>query len=106
MHLDFIRVVKGTTVNVAVPAVFANEDDCKGLRRGGVLNVVRYEIEVTCEPDRIPTQIEVDLSGYDIGDSIHISAVKLPEGGRADDHRPRLHRRHHRGTDLDAVRRG
>ena len=80
LHLDFIRVVKGTTVSVAVPVVFANEDDCKGLRRGGVLNVVRYEVEVTCEPDSIPTQIEVDLSGYDIGDSIHISAVKLPGG--------------------------
>ncbi|MCB1885447.1 MAG: 50S ribosomal protein L25/general stress protein Ctc [Geminicoccaceae bacterium] len=80
LHLDFIRVGKDTVVTVEVPVHFLGEEKSKGLRRGGVLNVVRHEIEVSCPADSIPAYFEIDLSGYDIGDSIHISAVKLPEG--------------------------
>ena len=59
---------------------FLNEEECVGLRRGGILNVVRYEIEVFCRADAIPASIECDLTGLDIGDSLHISAVSLPDG--------------------------
>ncbi|MBX6322505.1 MAG: 50S ribosomal protein L25/general stress protein Ctc [Rhodospirillaceae bacterium] len=82
IHVDFMRVGAGARVTVAVPVVFQNEALAPGLKRGGVLNVVRHEIEVVCAPDLIPHQIVVDLTGLDIGDSVHISAVKLPEGVR------------------------
>ena len=59
---------------------FLNEEDCPGIRRGGVLNVVRHEVELRCAPDNIPEYLEADLANLEIGDSIHISAVKLPEG--------------------------
>ena len=65
-----------------MPVDFINDEQCRGLRRGGVLNVVRHEIEVYCLADNIPEKIVVDLSGLDIGDSLHISAVSLPEGVR------------------------
>lgn len=80
IHADFIRVSAGTTIPVEIPVVFLNEDDSPGLKRGGVLNVVRREIELLCPADAIPAQIEIDLLPYDIGDSIHISQVTLPEG--------------------------
>jgi large subunit ribosomal protein L25 len=80
MHVDFLRVGKDTVVTVNVPVHFVNEDDAPGITRGGVLNVVRHEIEFTCPATAIPEYIEVDLTGLDIGDSVHISAVKLPEG--------------------------
>lgn len=80
MHIDFMRFSKTTKVNVEVECQFLNEDDCPGLGRGGVLNVVRYTVELVCSPDSIPEFIEVDLTGLDIGDSVHISAVKLPDG--------------------------
>ena len=79
-HVDFLRIGTGTVVSVEVPVAFINEDDCPGLRAGGVLNVVRYSIEVSCRPDRIPANIEVDLATAELGDSLHISAVNLPEG--------------------------
>jgi large subunit ribosomal protein L25 len=80
MHVDFLRVGKNTIVTVEIPVHFANEDKAQGIRRGGVLNVVRYSIECSVPANAIPDAIEVDLAGLDIGDSVHISAVKLPEG--------------------------
>jgi large subunit ribosomal protein L25 len=79
-HVDFLRVGANTTVAVDVPVEFINEDDCPGLRAGGVLNVVRYTVEVSCRPDLIPTSIVVDLANAEQGDSLHISAVELPDG--------------------------
>jgi large subunit ribosomal protein L25 len=80
MHVDFLRVDADAAISVEVPALFINEDTCPGLLDGGILNVVRYTIEVSCRPDAIPEQIEVDLSTAQLGDSIHISSVSLPEG--------------------------
>ncbi len=79
-HVDFLRVAADTLVTVEVPVAFVNEEDCPGLRAGGVLNVVRYSIEVSCRPDRIPATIDVDLGAAELGDSLHISAVNLPDG--------------------------
>ena len=80
LHVDFLRVSIDTTVTVAVPVHFLNEEGSPGLRRGGVLNVVRHEVELISRADHIPAYIEVDLADGEIGDSFHISAVKLPEG--------------------------
>ncbi|MAS15034.1 MAG: 50S ribosomal protein L25/general stress protein Ctc [Nitratireductor sp.] len=80
MHVDFLRIGKGTVVTVNVPVHFINEETAPGIKRGGVLNVVRHEVEFTCPATAIPEYIEVDLDGMDIGDSAHISTVKLPEG--------------------------
>lgn len=80
LHVDFQRVGKDTKIHVNVPVVVRNEAAAPGIKRGGVLNLVRHEIEFICSPDNIPQSVEVDLTGLDIGGSIHISAVKLPEG--------------------------
>ena len=80
LHVDFQRVNKDTKIHVNVPVVVRNEAAAPGIKRGGVLNLVRHEIEFICSPDHIPQMVEVDLTGLDIGGSIHISAVKLPEG--------------------------
>jgi large subunit ribosomal protein L25 len=80
VHVDFLRVSADTTVTVEVPVHFLNEDKCPGLKKGGVLNVVRHEIEVVGKPDALPAFFEVDLIGADVGDSIHVSAIKIPEG--------------------------
>ena len=80
IHVDFLRLGKGARIAVSVPCNFLNEEESPGIRRGGVLNVVRYDIEVYCPADAIPEEFEVDLTGLDIGDGVHISAVKLPEG--------------------------
>jgi large subunit ribosomal protein L25 len=82
LHLDFIRAAAGGRVVVEVPVVFRNEPASPGLKRGGVLNIVRREIELSCPVDGIPAEIVVDLTGVDIGDSVHISHIKLPEGVR------------------------
>ena len=81
-HVDFMRVGEHTRVYVDVPVVFQNEAQSPGLKRGGVLNIVRHEVELICSVDHIPQQITIDLAGLDIGDSVHISMVKLPEGVR------------------------
>ena len=81
-HVDFMRVGEHTRVYVDVPVVFQNEAQSPGLKRGGVLNIVRHEVELVCSVDLIPQQIIIDLAGLDIGDSVHISMVKLPEGVR------------------------
>lgn len=80
LHVDFLRIVKGAKVDVQVPVVFVNEDASPGLKRGGVLNIVRHELELICDNDKIPDDIQIDVSGFDIGDSIHFSNVKLPAG--------------------------
>lgn len=80
LHVDFMRFGPRTKFNVEVSVVFENEDECPGLREGGVLNVVRYTVELRCSPDAIPESITADLTGYTIGDSIHISEIPLPDG--------------------------
>jgi len=79
-HVDFLRVTADTKLAIEVPCNFINEDDCPGLRRGGVLNVVRYAIELICRVDDIPNQIDIDLSSLEIGEGVHISMVTLPDG--------------------------
>ncbi|MFZ1107256.1 MAG: 50S ribosomal protein L25/general stress protein Ctc [Rhodomicrobium sp.] len=80
IHVDFLRVTKTSRIDVDVPVHFINEDASPGLKRGGVLNIVLHEIELTCPADAIPENIPVDLTGLDIGDSVHISAITLPKG--------------------------
>ena len=80
MHMDFLRVSQSATVAVAVAVEFINEDKCPGIKPGGVLNVVRYEVELNCPATAIPEKITIDLEGVKIGDSIHISAIPLPDG--------------------------
>ncbi|MEP3654708.1 MAG: 50S ribosomal protein L25/general stress protein Ctc [Litorimonas sp.] len=80
MHIDFFRVTDKTIIDVNVSAVFVGEDVSPGMKQGGALNVVRYNIEVKCPAGSIPESIEVDISGMEIGDSIHLSEVKLPAG--------------------------
>ena len=80
VHIDFLRVSSTTRISVEVPVEFKGEDESPGLKTGGVLNVVRYNVEVSCTPDLIPTSLVLNLSGAEIGDSLHISAVSLPEG--------------------------
>ena len=83
IHADFLRIAKGATVQVAVPVSFQNEEASPGLKRGGVLNIVRHELELVCDADKIPDQIAIDVTGFDVGDSIHISNVTLPEGSES-----------------------
>nr|WP_315457298.1 50S ribosomal protein L25/general stress protein Ctc [uncultured Sphingorhabdus sp.] len=83
LHVDFLRIVKGAKVDVQVPVLFVNEDASPGLKRGGVLNVVRHELELICDNDKIPDDIQIDVTGFDVGDSIHISHVKLPKGSES-----------------------
>ena len=82
-HVDFLRIVKGAKVDIEVPVVFINEDASPGLKRGGVLNIVRHELELICDNDKIPDDIQIDVSGFEVGDSIHISNVKLPKGSES-----------------------
>jgi large subunit ribosomal protein L25 len=79
-HADFFRLSKDSKVDVSVPVIFINEEKSPGLKKGGVLNVVRHELELVCAADKIPGEIEIDVTGKDVGDSIHISEVNLPEG--------------------------
>ena len=80
VHVDFLRISEHAKVHVEVPVVFTNEEAAPGIKRGGVLNIVRHELELVCDAAEIPDQIEVDLTGAEVGDSIHISAVTLPKG--------------------------
>jgi large subunit ribosomal protein L25 len=80
LHADFLRISEHASVTVQVPVHFTNEDKSPGIKRGGVLNVVRHELELVCDAAMIPDDIEISLAGFDVGDSIHISAVTLPEG--------------------------
>lgn len=78
IHVDFLRLGKNATIVVNVPVHFHNHEASPGLKAGGVLNVVRHDIELNCPADAIPEQIDIDLKGYEMGVSIHISAVTLP----------------------------
>jgi len=80
LHLDFLRVSATSNVEVSVAVEFINEATCPGLKIGGVLNIVRHEVELSCPPASIPEKITIDLAGVKIGDSIHISSIELPEG--------------------------
>lgn len=80
LHVDFLRVAAGATLTVEIPVHFLNEETSPGIKRGGVLNVVRHAVEMTVPVDNIPEALEIDLSKVNLGDSIHISAVKLPDG--------------------------
>jgi len=83
MHADFLRLAKDSKIEVQIPVVFINEEDSPGLKKGGVLNVVRHELDLVCESDKIPGEIEVDVTGLEVGDSIHITSVTLPEGSES-----------------------
>jgi len=80
LHVDFLRIGEHTTVHVNVPLRFENEEASPGIKRGGVLSVVRHDVELVVDAAEIPDEIVVDLTGYEVGDSIHISAVTLPQG--------------------------
>lgn len=80
VHVDFLRVVEGSRLTIDVPVHFINEEASPGIKRGGVLNVVRHTVNLDCPADAIPEQIVCDLTGLDINDSVHISSVALPEG--------------------------
>ncbi len=80
LHVDFLRIGKGSNINVSVPVSFVNEELSPGLKSGGVLNTVRFELELVCPADIIPEKIEIDLEGLVVGDSIKISSVNLPDG--------------------------
>jgi large subunit ribosomal protein L25 len=82
VHADFMRVEAGAQVTVMIPVAFINHERSVGLRRGGILNVVRHSIEMVCSVDNIPDRVVVDLDGLDIGDSIHSGAVEMPAGAR------------------------
>ncbi|MCE2516778.1 MAG: 50S ribosomal protein L25/general stress protein Ctc [Alphaproteobacteria bacterium] len=80
LHVDFLRIAKGAKIAVMVAVEFINEEKAPGLKTGGILNVVRHEVELSCPATAIPESIVIDLDGANVGDSIHISAVTLPEG--------------------------
>jgi large subunit ribosomal protein L25 len=82
IHVDFLRIGEHAQVNVNVPVRFDNEEESPGLKRGGVLNIVVHDLALVCDAAEIPNEIHIDLTGLEIGDTIHISEVKLPKGSR------------------------
>ena len=82
IHVDFLRLSEGQTVTVEVPVHFVNQEASPGLERGGTLNIVRHTVELVVPADNIPDSVDADLTGLDINASLHISAVRLPEGAR------------------------
>lgn len=83
LHADFLRLSANSTVHVEVPVLFINEAASPDLKRGAVLNIVRHELELICEADKIPEDIQIDVTGLDVGASIHISHVTLPAGSKS-----------------------
>ncbi|HEV2567667.1 50S ribosomal protein L25/general stress protein Ctc [Sphingomonas sp.] len=83
LHVDFLRIGEHSTVTVEVPVRFENEEASPGLKRGGVLNIVRHELSLVCDAAEIPDEIVIDLKGFDVGDSIHLSHVTLPQGSKS-----------------------
>ena len=79
IHIDFLRIVKGGRIILEIPVKFINNEDSPGLKKGGVLNIVRRKVELKCPTENIPTELVVDLQGLEIGTSIKISSIKLPE---------------------------
>ena len=82
-HVDFLRISEHSKVTVAVPVRFVDEEESAGIKRGGVLNVVRHDLELVCDAAEIPDEIVISLKGMDVGDSLHISAVQLPQGAES-----------------------
>ena len=80
MHVDFLRIVKGAKIALEIPVKFINNEKSPGLKRGGVLNIVRRKVELKCPTENIPDELVVDLENKDIGESFKISSIKLPEG--------------------------
>jgi large subunit ribosomal protein L25 len=80
VHVDFMRLGEGAKVRLAIPVHFRNQGESPGLKKGGVLNIVRHEIELLCPAESIPEELIIDLTGLDIHDTVHISAIKLPDG--------------------------
>ena len=80
MHVDFVRIVKGAKIALEIPVKFINNEKSPGLKRGGVLNIVRRKVELKCPTENIPDELVVDLENKDIGESFKISSIKLPEG--------------------------
>ena len=93
-HFDLYRVDAHQQIKIAVPLHFAHQDECPGLKRGGTLNVVFHDVLVSCHANQIPEEIVIDLTGLDIGDSVRVSDLKLPQG-RGSRHRQRHRARHH-----------
>jgi large subunit ribosomal protein L25 len=83
IHVDFLRISEHSSVHVNVPIIFADEDDSPGIKRGGVLNIVRHDLELVCDAAEIPDDVTISLKGVDVGESIHISAVTLPKGAKS-----------------------
>lgn len=82
LHVDFLRVSKNTTLTVDIPVTFINEETCPGLKKGGMLNVVRHTVELQVPANAIPETLVFDLAKVEIGDTLHISATDLPEGAQ------------------------
>ncbi|PCI47626.1 MAG: 50S ribosomal protein L25/general stress protein Ctc [Alphaproteobacteria bacterium] len=79
LHVDFLRLAKGASLKIMIPIHFIGDEECPGIKAGGILSVVRHEVEFNCPADTIPESIEIDISQMEMNDSIHISAVTLPE---------------------------
>lgn len=86
LHADFLRLGEHTVVHVNVPVVFTNEAASPGIKKGGVLNIVHHDLDLVCDADAIPDEISIDLTGLDVGDSIHIGDIKLPAGVKDGSH--------------------
>ncbi len=80
LHVDFLSVSAATMVDVDVDVLFENEDECPGIRNGGVLNIVLHQIPLRCQADQIPDNVKIDLSGLEIGDVVHLTDLVLPAG--------------------------
>ena len=104
IHVDFLRIGEHSQVNVNVPVSFTDEEESPGIKRGGVLNIVRHDLELICDAAEIPEQINISLKGLEIGDSIHISSDRPAQGLEVGDRRPRLHHRDRRRSVGDEVR--
>lgn len=85
IHVDFLRIDLNKEINIAVPVKFKNEESCAGLKAGGVLNIVRRELEVVCSASNIPSEIVIDIKDVTVGESIHCGDIKLPEGVKLTD---------------------
>jgi large subunit ribosomal protein L25 len=83
IHVDFVRIGEHAQVHVNVPVRFVDDEEAPGIKRGGVLNVVRHELELICDASKIPGEIVISLAGLEIGDAVHISQVNLPEGSKS-----------------------
>jgi large subunit ribosomal protein L25 len=82
LHVDFLRIGEHASVHVNVPVHFTDEEGSPGIKRGGVLNVVVHDLELICDAAEIPEEITISLAGLEVGDTIHISSVKLPKGAK------------------------